>query len=173
MLKENILSLLNMSDVLNKYNIKIRNNMCSCPFHKDKNPSMKIYDKSFYCFSCNRTGDIIQFVQYLFNLSFVDAMKKINYDFNLNLKCSLSKEEKKHFKKIQEKLEKEKLYKKQLENRKKNKFILYANLYLLLKRQVDKINKTITYENWEEQTEIISNLQNKMEILNMKMDLLY
>lgn len=173
MLKESILNLLSMSDILNKYNIKMKNNMCSCPFHKDKNPSMKIYDKSFYCFSCNKTGDLIQFVQYLFNISFVDAMKKINYDFNLNLKNNISKEEKKQFIELQKRLEKEKLYKKQLEDKKKNKFLSYADLYLSFKKQLELQNKNINFNNWEEKTEIISSLQNKMEILNLEMDILY
>ena len=62
-MKEEILSLLNMKDILNKYGIKIKKYMCNCPFHKDNSPSMKIYDKSFYCFSCNRTGDFIEFVK--------------------------------------------------------------------------------------------------------------
>ena len=28
-----------------------RRGMCKCPFHKDKNPSMKV-DKRFHCFGC-------------------------------------------------------------------------------------------------------------------------
>ena len=47
---------------------------------------MKVYKKSFYCFSCNRTGDLIEFVKQYFNLNFQEAMEKINYDFNLCLK---------------------------------------------------------------------------------------
>ncbi|MFG6320300.1 MAG: DNA primase, partial [Lachnospiraceae bacterium] len=32
------------------YGIKVnRNGMCVCPFHNDKNPSMKV-DRRFYCF---------------------------------------------------------------------------------------------------------------------------
>lgn len=42
--------------------------------------------KAFNCFSCNRTGDLISFVEQLFNISFKEAMEKINQDFNLKLK---------------------------------------------------------------------------------------
>ena len=75
-----------MKDMLNKYGIEIKKYMCHCPFHKDNSPSMKVYEKSFYCFSCNRTGDLIEFVKQYFNLNFQEAMEKINYDINLGLK---------------------------------------------------------------------------------------
>ena len=35
-----------------------RNNMCLCPFHNDKHPSMKI-DKRYFCFACGAKGDAI------------------------------------------------------------------------------------------------------------------
>ena len=99
-----------MHTIISYYGIKFNREMCSCPFHKDKSPSMKIYDKSFYCFSCNKTGDLIQFVQYLFGLDFVKAMEKINYDFNLNLSKTTNREE---LKKIQLAYEREKKIKEQ------------------------------------------------------------
>lgn len=56
-----------------------------CPFHSEKTPSMKIYDKDFHCFGCNEHGDIISFVQKLFGLSFPEALQKIDTDFSLDL----------------------------------------------------------------------------------------
>ena len=35
-----------------------RKGMCKCPFHEDKNPSMKV-DKRFHCFGCQADGDVI------------------------------------------------------------------------------------------------------------------
>ncbi|MEF2729923.1 MAG: CHC2 zinc finger domain-containing protein, partial [Faecalibacterium sp.] len=32
-----------------------RNGMCVCPFHADKNPSMKV-DRRFHCFGCQADG---------------------------------------------------------------------------------------------------------------------
>ena len=173
MLKDEILNLLYMDDILSKYNIKAKNKMCSCPFHTDKNPSMKIYDKTFYCFSCNRTGDLIQFVQYLFNLSFKEAMKKIDYDFSLNLNFDFSKEDKIKFINLQKEIEKQKLQQKNKEEKRRKKFINAANLYLAFERKIKNENKNIDYSNWENKTVLIASLQDKMEILNLYMDSLY
>ena len=41
-----------------------RNGMCVCPFHADKNPSMKV-DRRFHCFGCQADGDVIDFVSRL------------------------------------------------------------------------------------------------------------
>ena len=56
-----------------------------CPFHNEKTPSMKVYEKDFHCFGCGKHGDIITFVRELFGLSFKDALRRIDVDFNLNL----------------------------------------------------------------------------------------
>ena len=40
-----------------------RNSMTCCPFHKDRHPSMKLYDDHFYCFGCGDAGDVIDFCQ--------------------------------------------------------------------------------------------------------------
>ena len=41
-----------------------RNEMCVCPFHADKHPSMKV-DRRFHCFGCQADGDVIDFVSRL------------------------------------------------------------------------------------------------------------
>jgi hypothetical protein len=54
---------------------------CCCPFHRDDHPSFVIYKDSntFYCFSeCKIGGDSIAFIQNLYGLSFIDAVKKLN-----------------------------------------------------------------------------------------------
>lgn len=50
-----------------------------CPFHKEKTPSMKIYEgKRYFCFGgCGTGGDTIDFVMKLFNIDFIKAVKKI------------------------------------------------------------------------------------------------
>ena len=35
-----------------------RNGMCVCPFHADKNPSMKV-DRRFHCFGCQADGEVM------------------------------------------------------------------------------------------------------------------
>lgn len=69
-IKENV----TMRDVMDKYKIKVsRSNMCCCPIHKEKHPSMKIYKDSFNCFSCGAHGDIFSFVQEMENCDFKTA----------------------------------------------------------------------------------------------------
>lgn len=64
-----------------------RSDKVSCPFHCEKEPSMNIYanNKRFHCFGCGADGNIIDFVMQLFNLSFKQAIVKVNYDFSLGL----------------------------------------------------------------------------------------
>lgn len=76
---------LTMRDVLNRYGFKLQKDFICCPFHSEKTPSMRIHKKYFYCFGCGEQGDVITFVQKLFNLSFSDTLKKIDTDFNLGL----------------------------------------------------------------------------------------
>ena len=46
-MKTEILKFLTMEDILNKYGIEVINKKFKCPFHDDKHPSAKMYDKSF------------------------------------------------------------------------------------------------------------------------------
>lgn len=50
-----------------------------CPFHNDKTPSMNVSRgfQNYKCFSCDASGDIINFVCELDNLSFVDALVQL------------------------------------------------------------------------------------------------
>lgn len=74
MTSEEIKEQTTMRDVLSRYGVVVgRNNMCSCPFHKDRKPSMRVYADGYKCFSCNRSGDIFRFVQEIENCSFKDA----------------------------------------------------------------------------------------------------
>lgn len=62
-----------------------RQNYIPCPFHSEKTASLRLYDKSFYCFGCGTGGDLIKFVQLYFNISFAQALVRINSDFRLGL----------------------------------------------------------------------------------------
>ncbi len=48
-----------------------------CPFHQEKNPSFYIYPESnsFYCFGCQKGGNVIVFVKLLYGNSFPEAVK--------------------------------------------------------------------------------------------------
>ena len=65
------------------YGIEVRRNgMACCPFHDDKNPSMKV-DTRFHCFGCGADGDVIDFTSRLYDLSPKEAAEKLAQDFGL------------------------------------------------------------------------------------------
>ena len=65
------------------YGIKVsRTGMACCPFHDDKNPSMKV-DQRFHCFGCGADGDVIDFTARLFDLAPKEAAEKLAQDFGL------------------------------------------------------------------------------------------
>lgn len=79
-LKEQIL----MRDVMEKYGIDINSaGFAICPFHNEKTPSLKIYERYYKCFGCNASGDIISFIMKICNVLFKDAVKRIQSDFGL------------------------------------------------------------------------------------------
>ena len=78
------------------YGLKIRrNNMAVCPFHQDKNPSMKV-DKRFHCFGCGADGDVIDFVSRLYGISSLEAAQKTASDCGItyNMKSAKTKSKK-------------------------------------------------------------------------------
>lgn len=82
-----IKKLLTAEEVCRFYGIEVSNGKARCPFHNDRSPSMYVYpySKGWYCFVCNEGGSVIDLVMRLFNLSFKDAMIKLNDDFNIGL----------------------------------------------------------------------------------------
>ena len=57
--------------------------MTCCPFHEDHTPSMKLNDTYYYCFGCGATGDVIDLTARLFDLSSLQAARKLAQDFGL------------------------------------------------------------------------------------------
>ena len=50
-----------------------------CPFHADANPSFTVYKSgAWYCFGCEKGGDVITFVEEAEKLRFGEAIKKIS-----------------------------------------------------------------------------------------------
>lgn len=167
-MKDEILSVLTMNDILSKYGIQTRRDMFSCPFHgQDKTPSAKAYKTSYYCFACNKTSDLIGFVQDYFHLGFREAMQKINQDFNLGLDCNAKVD----YAKI--KFIEEQRKKKQQEKEKLTKE------YVELCKQKSKISDTMDFfdkmtnkSNWETNVFYISQLQDKIGIIDTKLDII-
>ncbi|MCL2165628.1 MAG: DNA primase, partial [Oscillospiraceae bacterium] len=50
-----------------------------CPFHSEKTPSFSVDPERqmFYCYSCNKGGDVFKFVMDIENIDFSDSVKKL------------------------------------------------------------------------------------------------
>lgn len=156
-MKEEILNSIKMIDIINKYNIPYRNGKVSCPFHGiDKHPSAKIYETNFHCFTCSKHLDVIGFVEDFFNLSFKDAMQKINYDFGLGLDNNYV-----DYKKIS-KLKNVENAKKKRKQELTKKYCELCDIKHKYEKVIDIFSKKITIKNWETMTEVISNFQMKI-----------
>ena len=81
--------------VAESYGLHVRRNgTACCPFHDDRQPSMKV-DKNYHCFACGVGGDAIDYTARMYGLSQYDAAKKLIEDFNLPIHTeTISKKEK-------------------------------------------------------------------------------
>ncbi len=76
-----------------------------CPFHYEKTPSFAIdeYEGFYHCFGCGESGDIVQFVRKMENLSFMEAVEflanavgmEVEYDKNVDAKAIAEKNKEK------------------------------------------------------------------------------
>ena len=63
-----------------------RGHRCPCPIHHGKDLNFSYTPHGFKCFVCGVSGDVVTFVKEVCELSTrVDAMKRIDQDFNLHL----------------------------------------------------------------------------------------
>lgn len=72
----------NIADVVGEF-VRLRkagaNHMGLCPFHAERSPSFSVNEKKgiYYCFGCQRGGDVVSFLQEVQAMSFVDAVKSL------------------------------------------------------------------------------------------------
>lgn len=108
---EEIKATTSMFDLVQQYGIRLHGTMASCPLHKDKTPSMKIYKDGFRCFSCNWNGDIFDFVRQMDNCSFKEAYLQLGGEYG-----KLTEERKRSIQKARAAMEERR--RKQVEERK-------------------------------------------------------
>ena len=81
---ETVKQSITIREAAERYGIEVkRGGMVCCPFHDDKNPSMKLNKEYFYCFGCGATDDVIDLASRLYNLSPKEAAEKLAQDFGL------------------------------------------------------------------------------------------
>ena len=76
-----------MSRILDLYGYKTKRGVMPCPFHGEKNPSLKIYPSTggWHCFGCGKGGSVIDFVMEHENCNFLTAVKAIDHALSLGL----------------------------------------------------------------------------------------
>lgn len=83
MTSEEIKKNVSMPDVMSRYGISVRNNMCKCPFHgRDDHPSMKVFKDGANCFTCGWNGDVFSFVMDMEHVDFKTAYKALGGSYN-------------------------------------------------------------------------------------------
>ena len=77
--------------------LTFKNNKCLCFLHSESNPSMSFDNKhkKFKCFSCGQSYDIFDHYQQYNNITFLEAIKSIISDFNLNIDLFINESERK------------------------------------------------------------------------------
>ena len=77
--------------------LKFKNNKCLCFMHGETNPSMSFNPKAkkYKCFSCGGSYDIFNHYQEHYNKSFIEAVKSIISDFNMNIDLDIDKTDRK------------------------------------------------------------------------------
>lgn len=67
--------------------------MACCPFHKEKTPSFQIDSNQqlFYCFGCGEGGNVVTFVEKMYDMNFPEAMEFLADKANIQLKKTAGK----------------------------------------------------------------------------------
>lgn len=112
-----------------------------------------------------RLGDLIQFVQYYFNLDFKQAMQKINLDFNLNLDSNVKID----YRKIQD-IQRKRKQKDNILKLLEKEFVELSKTKFKLKKEIATINHYLTILDWEINTYNISLIQDKIGQIDMELD---
>ncbi|HBA68655.1 MAG TPA: hypothetical protein DCZ40_04770, partial [Lachnospiraceae bacterium] len=92
-IKENI----RIQDICGKLGIPVygqgSTNMCKCPFHDDRIPSMAIYENHAYCYACHKRWDNLDFVGEQLSLDFEGRIEwmETNFPEILSKKSELTK----------------------------------------------------------------------------------
>ena len=76
-----------MEQILQIYGYRTKRGFMCCPFHGEKEPSLKVYKNTggWHCFGCERGGSVIDFVMMHENCSFPAAVRGIDSAMHMGL----------------------------------------------------------------------------------------
>ncbi len=125
-----------------------RSNLICCPFHDDRNPSMKV-DNRYFCFGCGASGDVIDFASNYFGLSLKDAANKLAVDFGFDL-ADIEKSSIHPMKSIPPSMKKQTVLKVDIEKDITQAFRTVMDYYSILKDWKEKYAPKSEDESWDE-----------------------
>ena len=74
---EEIKDTYSMREIVERYGLQPnRRGFIPCPFHSgDRQASLKVYERDYYCHACGAVGDIFSFVEQMENIPFKEAFQ--------------------------------------------------------------------------------------------------
>lgn len=86
----NLKDKINLKELVEEYTPLIKGNTywrgsCPHPNHEDKTPSFFVKGKRWHCFTCNEGGDCIDFLQWIGNMSFKEAIIYLANKYNITI----------------------------------------------------------------------------------------
>lgn len=78
--KDEILSRVNITELIGRYIEVSRFNKAKCPFHDDSNASFSIHPQKqfFKCFGCGVSGNAVDFIMAWHKVGFIEALEILN-----------------------------------------------------------------------------------------------
>ena len=76
-----------MEQILDLYGYRTKKGFMCCPFHGEKEPSLKVYKNTggWHCYGCERGGSVIDFVMEHERCKFPDAVRAIDHALHMGL----------------------------------------------------------------------------------------
>jgi len=107
MTAEEIKSAVTMTEVLERYGVKVgRNGMACCPIHGEKHPSMKVFPDGYKCFACGANGDVFRFIQEMEGCDFKTAFKALGGTYQAHSTSMTRANSRKHYERLRAKKQK-------------------------------------------------------------------
>lgn len=78
-------------DIISQYT-EIKKNKAKCIFHSDSKPSLQIYEdtNTWFCWVCGVGGDVIKFIELAENVDFIEAIKKLTGEDNIQFNYKIN-----------------------------------------------------------------------------------